>query len=168
MNPVTFSRWSLGRIPRGFSREEAFIFEDFLISKGLLGELMAFQVPLHGGNFPGHEFDAVTLRQWDYLTSYKADVIMKIGSTYTIYEIKGILDSSALGQLLTYRWLFENVLGFPSGTFLGAVAVDSSVGAIQPLIDNGIRVHLRRYNWNQPTNFSAAFIRSNIIPPGSA
>lgn len=162
MDPIVFTRWSMGNIPRGFTRVEAFIFEAFLIQKRLLGELMAFQVPLHGGNFPGYEYNVQLRNQWDYLTSYKADVIMKIGSTYTIYEIKDILDSSALGQLITYKYLFEKVIGYPSGTFLAVVAVDSSIGAIQPLIDHGIQVHLRRYSWNPPPIFSAAFIRSKI------
>jgi len=185
MFEIKFKPWEIGTRPRGLKETEVKIFSDFMLWKeGIKGFYLsdegtwrpskppqsmitkccyAFQVYLLGGFPPPDTDDVAFAKDWEKITSLKADVIEKKGSIYTIYELKQRIDVAVLGQLLTYRWLFEEVFLYPKGTQLVAVGDFIVPGLIQPLLDNGIRVHVREFNWLIPSKYSAIDIRRESI-----
>ena len=179
---IKFGTYQLGTRPHGLKQSEADIWSDFLRWQRAkftqngpdysIGKpppkpppeptfcCFAFQVRLLGGYPPPDDFDDVMRQDWETLSSLKADVIEKQGNNYTIYELKQRLDVAVLGQLLTYKWLFEEVLEFPKTTRLVAVGNSIVPGLIQPLLSHGVRIHARDNDWMIPPDFSATAIRS--------
>jgi len=181
MIEIGFAPWKFNTRPRGLKQTEVDIFEEYILATstdplfkswvkhvlptlapGVEGPVMgefAFQVRLLGGNPPPEDEDVTHQSDWEILGSLKADVIQKDGDNYTIYELKQRLDISTLGQLLTYKWLFEEVFQYPRGTKLVAVGYSISPGLVQPLLSNGVQIYSRDNNWSIPNNFSASAIR---------
>lgn len=181
---IQFGTYAIGTRPKGLKQSEADIWRDFVLSgkydlpgniKSILTALpitklsqfpfgeFAFQVHLLGGYPPPPDGQTNFQQDWELLTSLKADVIEKNGNNYTIYELKQRLEVSVLGQLLTYKWLFEEVLQYPKNTRLVAIGNSITPGIVQPLISNGIQIYVKDYNYGIPPNTSATAIRAQSL-----
>ena len=185
MFEIKFGKWEVGTRPYGLKLSETEVFSDYIKATrypafsepsylGLPGKPpkekpklildgFAFQVHLLGGFPPPENIPEKMKQDWEILSSLKADVIEKNGNNYTIYEIKQRLDVCTLGQLLTYKWLFEEVMQYPRNTTLVAVGDFIVPGLVQPLLNAGIRIHSRSSKWSFPPDFSASTIRAKSL-----
>jgi len=189
MVQIKFGSFKLGTSPPGFKIIESSILNEYLLfsrypylsgvlfSSGEEGKKpktelptldgWAFSVSLLGGYPPPQNTPKSIALDWEKLSSLKADAIEKTGNNYTIYEIKDTASSGSLGQLLTYKWLFEEVLLYPKNTSLVLVCNFIIPGLVQPLLSNGVRIHSKTNSWSIPQNFRASDIRAaslNYIP----
>lgn len=185
MFQIKFDSWQVGTRPYGLKETETTIISDYIMfsrypnfsspdfaagpgttiikkPKPIL-DGFAFQVHLLGGYPPPQNYPDNLKQDWEILSSLKADVIEKSGNNYKIYELKQRINVCTLGQLLTYKWLFEEVLGYPKNTQLIAVGDFIIPGLIQPLLSNGIEIHIRANKWMFPGDFSSSAIRSKSI-----
>ena len=182
MVTIEFGPYILGNRPHGLKQSEADIFTEYLyhtdsyttvtrteffgggekkiITEDVANGEYAFQVNLLGGYPPPSGTPENLIKDWEIISSMKADVIIKNGNNYQIVELKQRLDVCVLGQLLTYKFLFEDVLGYPKTTQLVAVGDFIVPGLVQPLLSNNIRIHSKADNWFFPPNYSAIAIRS--------
>jgi hypothetical protein len=81
-------------------------------------EKVSYDITVGGGRESLPDTPANLVRDWDYLSSLKIDMIGLIKSSITIVEFKGFGDSSAVGQLLIYQKLFHDKFASSSLTDL--------------------------------------------------
>ena len=96
------------------------LFASFLLSdEGALYHRWEFDVSVGPGVDPGLYVDPKVRDNAIYLTQAKIDAVGWVGQIPTIFEVKPELSITGFGQLLAYRWYFEQHTGIQA--YLGGI-----------------------------------------------
>jgi len=119
------------------------LFASFLLSEeGRLYQRWEFDVSVGPGVDPGPFVDPKVRDNAIYLTQAKIDAVGWVGEIPRIFEVKPAISLSGFGQLLAYRWYFQQ----HTGTYAHLAAITDGLSAqYRPLFSAfDIDVHIVR------------------------
>jgi len=102
--------WYSPRLLRKYphlSTEDIPVWERFLKANPDFYESVAYDVHVGTGSIPPAHLDETTKSMWTRLTQKRIDIVGRRPDKIDIIEVKPILRPSALGQVLTYKNLYE-------------------------------------------------------------
>jgi len=104
--PTWFRPGLLYKYPH-LSTEDIPIWETFLKKHPDFYESVAYDVHVGTGSLPPSHLDETTKSMWTRLTQKRIDVLGQRDDRIDIIEVKPVLRPSAVGQVLTYKNLFD-------------------------------------------------------------
>jgi hypothetical protein len=102
-------RWPntpLYTFPR-MSKDDTTIWLRWLNVYGKNFDRFDYDLPVGNGEDPGPDYDPLMRKDFMDLTKKRIDAVGYIGNTATIFEIKPRAGTTALGQLISYKSLFQ-------------------------------------------------------------
>jgi hypothetical protein len=99
------------------------------------------QLKVAPGELPPESRPDALRRQWRESSKFKIDALVMTDSEVQIIELKDLARTSALGQLLCYRYWYELEREPSQPVSLHCVATEVNPGAVQPYRFNGAEIH---------------------------
>jgi hypothetical protein len=126
---------------RGLNSAESDILRRYLGELDAEVRRLRTQIKLGPGELPPESQPDALRRQWRESSKLKVDAVVELQGDTQLVELKDLVRTSALGQLLCYRYWFriERDPEFPVS--LHAAAPDINPSAVQPYRNAGVAIH---------------------------
>ena len=127
----------------GLKTAESDLLRNYLMDTG--SELDSLRTDVRVG--PGEqlpEFQPESFRtSWQETSKFKIDAVVERPETIELVELKDHIRTSALGQLLSYRYWFSLERQPQKPVSLVATAPDLNPGAVQPYNFHNVEIHIQ-------------------------
>jgi hypothetical protein len=88
------------------SPDDSIVWGHFLAQGGCRGAVLHYQVRLGNGCFDASILDPVAREIWRAQCSKRADAVAQFEKCFAVIEVKPVASMTALGQALSYQYLF--------------------------------------------------------------
>lgn len=126
----------------GLNDAEDDLLRKYLLQRDLDVQSMETQISLGPGEELPESLPDAERRQWQESSKLKLDVLVERPSVYEVIELKDFVRTSALGQLMSYRYWLEIERDLQKPLRLWAVAPDMNPSAAQPYRQAGVSIHM--------------------------
>jgi len=126
----------------GLNDAEDDLLRQYLLQRDIDVVSMETQVSLGPGEELPETLPEAERRQWQESSKLKLDVLIERPSVYEVVELKDYVRTSALGQLMNYRYWLEIERDLDKPMRLWAVAPDMNPSVAQPYRQAKVSIHM--------------------------
>jgi len=125
----------------GLNSAESDILRQYLRDQDLTVERLQTQIKVAPGELAPESRPDALRRQWRESSKFKIDAVVTTSSEVQLIELKDLARTSALGQLLCYRYWYELERDPQKPLSLHCACPEVNPGAVQPYRFNGVEIH---------------------------